>query len=131
MKNASSLFLWEDTADSEVDRLLSHPHQLGSAVDDQEDARSCSCDDYATDQSAVDFRDDGDGDEDRAVGSTGDDTQSSHLNETRPCRATLEYSSEEDEEEEEESNNNVGTIRDMNEMEDKLFWDTCMEGGYP
>ncbi|KAG6575041.1 hypothetical protein SDJN03_25680, partial [Cucurbita argyrosperma subsp. sororia] len=131
MNNASSLFLWEDTADSEVDRLLSHPHQLESAVDDPEDARSCSCDDYATDRSAVDLQDDGDGDEDRAVGSTGDDARSSHLDETRPSGATLEYSSEEDEEEEEESNNNVGAIRDMNEMEDKLFWDTCMEGGYP
>ncbi|CAK9329026.1 unnamed protein product [Citrullus colocynthis] len=110
-----------------VDRLLSHPHELESAVDDQEDACSCSCNDFATDDlRSLDFQDDGDGngDGDRdqaAIGLIGD-------GERRRSGTTLEYSYKE---EEEESSNDVGVIHNTDEMEDKLFWDTCMAGGYP
>lgn len=127
IKDASSFFLWEDSADSEVDRLLSHPHELESAVDDQEDACSCSCNDFATDDlRSPDLQDDGDGDRDQAaIGLIGD-------GERQRSGTALEYSyKEEEEEEEEESSNDVGVIHNTDEMEDKLFWDTCMAGGYP
>uniref|UniRef100_A0A0A0KBF3 Uncharacterized protein n=1 Tax=Cucumis sativus TaxID=3659 RepID=A0A0A0KBF3_CUCSA len=127
IKDASSFFLWEDSADSEVDKLLSHPpHQLESAVDDaddQEDACSCSCNN--NDFSIDDFQDayDGDnGDGDQDIGLIGDGGRR---------RSGAGYEEEEEEEEEESSNNDVGAIRNMNEMEDKVFWDTCMAGGYP
>lgn len=112
IKDVSSFFVWEDSADSEVDI-----NQLESAVDDQEDACSCSCDDnYSTDFQAVDLIRDG---------------QPDQLDGRRWSGAELVYNSEEEEEEEEESSNNIGVIRDMNAMEDRVFWDTCMAGGYP
>lgn len=133
IKDASSFFLWEDSADSEVDKLLSHPHELESAVDDddREDACSCSCNnnDFSIDDlRALDFQDDGDNgdrDLDQDICLIGDGGR-------RRSGAALKYGyEEEEEEEEEESSDDVGVIRNMNEMEDKLFWDTCMAGGYP
>ncbi|KAM3755372.1 hypothetical protein ACB098_02G035900 [Castanea mollissima] len=101
---SSSLF-FEDTADSETD--AGDPNNIhadvGAAYDDQ-DAESCS---YDTRDNTLGFT--------KAVDC---DDQDSEV--TSRC-----VSKKEGEEE-----TKVDKI-DVDEMEDRVFWETCMEGGYP
>ena len=123
-----SLF-FEDTADSETD--AADPDKIhadvGAAYDDQ-DAESCSYDTRDNTlgfTKAVDCDDQDSGD---SIGIDGDDHQelSTSSCKMRFSDVTSRYLSKDKGEEE----TKVDKI-DVDEMEDRVFWETCMEVGYP
>lgn len=133
--DVSSFVLVEESADSEVDSLTCEMclRDAVMATGDEDDAESCSCDtiemqaeglDYDHDHKNEEFDDDGDG-------SSTD--QHRQINWSSSCK--IWWADGADDEEEYSSwdigiNNNISRkVKD--EMEDRLFWETCMAFGYP
>ncbi|KAF8017023.1 hypothetical protein BT93_H2278 [Corymbia citriodora subsp. variegata] len=121
----------EDTADSEADFLQSEVTAI--IGEDDDDAESCSCDASEVSGSRVDVWDD-------------DRDSSDQWNNPSQRSSTVWSSDREDRhtstdvDEEEESWVNSGRTgssggdpskEEMDAMEDKVFWETCMAIGYP
>ncbi|KAF5738669.1 hypothetical protein HS088_TW13G01570 [Tripterygium wilfordii] len=117
----SSFLLVEGSADSEMDDGYLDTFIAGDDDDDDDDAESCSCD-----SPVLDFSDD-----DRHMNVHGDYHCWNNCNMWWSDLGIEGMAPEEGEEEEEVSLDLHKTRQAKDEMEDKLFWETCMELGYP
>ncbi|KAG6668211.1 hypothetical protein I3843_01G146000 [Carya illinoinensis] len=133
--------LLEDTADSHdteaVPDLKTHAAEVAIAGDDDDlqDAESCSCDctsDYnkrGFSKVDVDDCDDQDSDGGSNFGNDGDDHCEKSADSFCEIRSTSDVALECNFSKEEEKK--IGEFNNMDEMEDRLFWETCMAEGYP
>ena len=131
--DASSSLLFEDSGDSETDAEI-HADDVATDIFDDQDAESCSCDTCDDDKHGFtdhqfldcDDQDSGNssginhGDDDHHEPSTSGCNQLWLSDENSGCLSRKEG----------EEETKVDKI-DVDEMEDRLFWETCMEVGYP
>lgn len=134
--DVSPFLLVEGSADSEADYgLLKLCLDVTIACDD-DDAESCSCDtsdilDFHETNVECDDQDYGDfNDGDKNIHDHQDPSWSSCKMWLRDG-AAWEFMSTEEGEEESKVGINLSNREVMDEMEDRLFWETCMAAGYP
>ena len=140
--DVSSFLLVEESADSEADfPTWEMCRDIAAAMGGgEDDAESCSCDTATQtlvhhDQGGLDGHEvsDYDVDDDQDNFSDDDDGELC-CSSTRCCKLWLGYMSTEKGGGEEESSCRVGfkrKVRDDDEMDDRVFWETCMAVGYP
>nr|KYP58036.1 hypothetical protein KK1_004326 [Cajanus cajan] len=106
--DVSALLLAEDSADSEDDYAFFTvcPSSIAITYDNEDDAESCSCDTIST----CDLPKDGEGHED--------------------YKGFAEFCGNEAAALEDEAETRIGEVI-VNELEDRLFWESCMAVGYP
>lgn len=131
--DVSSWLLIEDSADSEADSgfFSLYPSRAAIAGDDEDDAESCNCDtDGVYGLSKVGDGHEDDQEVDEISGFEDDSNESDSGSSTMWLSdATLECLSPlpvEDEQQEMK----MGEVN-VHELEDRLFWETCMAVGYP
>lgn len=138
----SNFVLLEDTADSHETKVVPdlEAHAAEAAIagdhddDDLQDTESSCCCGTASDyklSKVVDCHDDQDSNGVSNFGNDEDDDEH-HEKSTNSCCETsmsedvaLECNFSEEEE------RKIGKFNNMDEMEDRLFWETCMAEGYP
>ena len=124
----SSFLLLEDSADSEVDCFASHsinPDRIAAAKDEDAESCSCDCEEHVTYEvfecrvEEEEKKEDGGGGGDEE---DDDDDDDGCWESWRSCKMGLPNAGLAEEEEE---------SKVIADMDDKLFWETCMAVGYP
>nr|KYP62830.1 hypothetical protein KK1_017385 [Cajanus cajan] len=122
--DVSSWLLIEDSADSEGDSGFSSlcPCNIVANIGhNEDDAESCTCDTAGT----CGLYEDGEGHEDEMM--SGSDCSSSTM---WISDATLAIECSSPLVDEDEGKTRIVKV-DVNDVEDKIFWEICMEVGYP
>lgn len=141
--DVSPSLLFEDIADSDQTDAGANKIHAGDAIAgrDDQDAESCSCD--ASDDGTPGFDDHEvlDCDEQDSGASNGSDHGDDHYEQsTSSCFSDVDLGCLSREKGEDEEKNIVEINKDdpsekteiiKDEMEDRLFWETCMAVGYP